>query len=150
MICPACRQEMIVVEYKKIELDVCAFCRGLWFDAEELGLLLGSLKLPADELGRSLTAKTREAARKCPYCRSKMEKTLMGLGEGVTIDRCKKGHGLWFDGGELDEVICGLLQEAEARGGGKAAGRMGSFLMEVLLADKEDAAATDRDKNRKK
>jgi len=41
MICPACRDEMIVVEYKKIELDICVSCRGVWFDADELGLLLG-------------------------------------------------------------------------------------------------------------
>ena len=45
MICPACREEMIVVEYKKIELDICVACRGVWCDADALGLLLGTLDL---------------------------------------------------------------------------------------------------------
>ena len=42
MICPACREEMIVIEYNKIELDVCVQCKGVWFDGGELNeILLG-------------------------------------------------------------------------------------------------------------
>ncbi|MES0279143.1 MAG: zf-TFIIB domain-containing protein, partial [Dehalococcoidales bacterium] len=33
MICPICKVEMAVVEQDKIELDYCARCRGVWFDA---------------------------------------------------------------------------------------------------------------------
>ena len=135
MICPACREEMIVVEYKKIELDICVACRGVWFDADELGLLLGSLDLLADEIGRPLEAKPSEKARKCPYCRGKMDKATMGTDEAVVIDKCRKGHGLWFDGGELDAVIGGLQKPATERGDAAGAGgKMGSFLKDVLLA----------------
>jgi len=129
MICPACREEMIVVEYKKIELDICVACRGVWFDADELGLLLGSLDLLADQIGRPLETKPSEKTRKCPYCRGKMEKVVMGADETVVIDKCKKGHGLWFDGGELDTVIAGL-KKASADAGAE----VGSFLGDVLLA----------------
>ncbi len=130
MICPACRDEMIVVEYKKIELDICVSCRGVWFDADELGLLLDSLDLATDEIGRVLTEKVAEKARKCPHCRSKMEKVAMGADEGVVVDKCKKGHGLWFDGGELDTVIAGLKRTP-----GEAEADVGSFLGDVLFAD---------------
>ena len=129
MICPACREEMIVVEYKKIELDICVACRGVWFDADELGLLLGSFDLFADEIGRPPEGRPSENTRKCPYCRGKMDKVLMGADETVVIDKCKKGHGLWFDGGELDTVIAGL-KKASADAGAK----VGSFLGDVLLA----------------
>ena len=39
MICPVCKIDMIDVEYHQIELDYCIKCHGVWFDAEELGLL---------------------------------------------------------------------------------------------------------------
>jgi len=139
MIGPACREEMIVVEYKQIELDICAFCRGLWFDADELGLLLGALDLHVDEIGRPAPDKAAEEARKCPYCRARMAKVLMGPGDGVVIDKCPKGHGLWFDGGELDTVIEGLQKAGPAKKGReKAGGEVGSFLKDVLLAKQDD------------
>jgi Zn-finger nucleic acid-binding protein len=139
MTCPACREEMIVVEYKQIELDVCASCRGVWFDADELELLLGSLKLPAGQLVRPLREKSGEELRKCPYCRRKMEKVLIGPGEGELIDRCKNGHGLWFDGGELDSIIGGLRNtRPEAGVPAKPGGEVGSFLADVLLTDKTE------------
>ena len=138
MICPACREEMIVLEYKKIELDICAQCDGVWFDAEELGLLLETLHLNVDELGRAPAKKTTEVARKCPDCRKKMKKIVIGPGDGVMIDRCTKGHGLWFDGGELDAIVS-LLQAPDSTGTrhGEKAQQVGSFLKEVLLTGKE-------------
>jgi len=39
MICSVCRQSMLDIECNNIELDYCAKCRGVWFDASELGLL---------------------------------------------------------------------------------------------------------------
>ena len=138
MICPACREEMIVAEYGKIELDICSHCDGVWFDAEELSLLLGTLHLDLDGLGRPAAKKTAEAVRKCPYCRKKMQKIVLGPSHGVMIDRCIKGHGLWFDGGELDAIV-GALQAADtsdAAPEGKVR-QVGSFLKDVLLAGKE-------------
>jgi len=133
MICPACREEMIVVEYRKIEVDICMFCRGIWFDANELELLLGTLHLPPEHLFRKPDAKLEEAARKCPYCRRKMEKVLAGPGKGEVIDRCGRGHGLWFDGGELDAVVRGLQESAAAgKPPHEASRKIGSFLADVL------------------
>ena len=126
---------MIVVEYKKIELDICIACRGVWFDADELGLLLGSLDLAVDEIGRPVPSDRKETARKCPYCRGKMDKVLMGPDEGVIIDKCARGHGLWFDGGELETVVAGLRKASEGAGA-----EVGSFLGDVLLAGDEEKA----------
>ena len=44
MKCPVCRIDMIVVEHKKIELDYCVKCSGVWFDSGELELLLDTIK----------------------------------------------------------------------------------------------------------
>ena len=138
MICPACREEMIVVEYNKIELDVCVQCNGVWFDAEELSLLLETLDLRVDELGHTPPEKTAERARKCPCCRKRMDKVMIGPGQGVMIDRCTRGHGLWFDGGELDGIV-NALQTPDGTGGTNTekSQQVGSFLKEVLLAERE-------------
>ena len=138
MICPACREEMIVVEYKKIELDVCAACDGVWFDAQELELLLGTLHLEVDGLGRELSEKTAEARRRCPQCRKKMDKVMIGPGDGVMIDRCGRGHGLWFDGGELDVIVKALGASDKTSGAeGEKAQDVGSFLTDVLLGEEK-------------
>ena len=140
MICPACREEMIVVEYDKIELDVCVQCDGVWFDAEELGLLLETLHLGGDELGHRPVKKTAEKARKCPRCRKRMNKVMIGPGEEVMIDRCTKGHGLWFDGGELDGIVKALqtpVSNGELRT--EKHEQVGNFLKDVLLAEKDSS-----------
>ena len=140
MICPACREEMIVVEYNKIELDVCVQCDGIWFDAEELSLLLETLHLPGDELGLTPAKKTVEKARKCPRCRKRMDKVMIEPSEAVMIDRCTKGHGLWFDGGELDEIVNVLqtpLNNPEPQA--KRHQQVGSFLKDVLLTEKDSS-----------
>jgi Zn-finger nucleic acid-binding protein len=55
MICPTCKNPMIVVEYQQIELDYCGSCRGVWFDNGELELLLSkAMKNGAKPLINSL------------------------------------------------------------------------------------------------
>ncbi|MCX6004499.1 MAG: zf-TFIIB domain-containing protein [Chloroflexi bacterium] len=110
MKCPSCKSTAIVIEYEKIELDYCAGCGGLWFDKGELELLLDSIeqgtarKYVADMLAQP-EAETREEKRKCPICNRAMKKTLIGGNAKIMIDACSLGHGLWFDGGELNQLL---------------------------------------------
>ena len=70
MICPACKKDMIVVEYQRIELDFCPGCRGVWFDCGELELMLESAHLDETSLGdtRHLPeAKTTEKLTEMPH-----------------------------------------------------------------------------------
>lgn len=110
MICPVCNIAMIVAEQNKVELDHCVKCRGVWFDREELDLFMASRKLSPSSikmrpLDEATNAKTREGKRRCPRCGKAMKKTLAMDAPEVLIDRCAKGDGLWFDGGEIDEVV---------------------------------------------
>lgn len=120
MKCPVCREHMIVVEHARIELDYCVHCKGIWFDASELDLLFRSFDLAEghdiDALMKLPKRPPAEAARKCPLCRKKMHKSLIGRAPEVMIDSCVKGHGLWFDGGELDQVIQQLLDDPGVSG----------------------------------
>jgi Zn-finger nucleic acid-binding protein len=111
MRCPIEKSDMIVVEHENIELDYCLKCKGVWFDAGELELLISMLKSKGTELAKPeflapKDAKTAEAKRKCPICGLKMDKVWAGGTPKVLIDRCPRGDGIWFDGGELHEVLC--------------------------------------------
>jgi uncharacterized protein len=110
MICPVCKKDMFVVEYKQIELDYCQSCKGVWFDAGELELLLevGGVKNTRQSLGDVLhlpETQTSEKKRRCPICARNMKKVKIGGETGVMIDACERNDGLWFDGGEVAALI---------------------------------------------
>jgi len=109
MICPRCKIPMMIVQYEGIELDLCVDCRGVWFDRGELLLLFGGseremLELRQERIASLPQAQTSEQRRKCPLCRRKMRKLLVGPEESVLIDACPDGEGLWFDGGEVEAL----------------------------------------------
>jgi hypothetical protein len=116
MICPVCKYDMIVVEYHNIELDYCDSCKGVWFDSGELELLLEShgleeIKVFLDDIRNSQEAVSSEKKRNCPICGRKMKKTAIGGQPEVLIDICHDKHGLWFDGGEVTQLVRHLSGE---------------------------------------
>ena len=95
MKCPVDKSVMMVVEHRRIELDYCLKCHGVWLDAGELELLISVLQaeganLHPDEL---LTPEKTEIKdrRKCPICGSKMDKVWIGKDHRVLIDSCPLG-----------------------------------------------------------
>ncbi|MFC2034802.1 zf-TFIIB domain-containing protein [Chloroflexota bacterium] len=110
MICPTCHNITIVVEQEKIELDYCTDCSGVWFDSGELELMLELMGLEDTSLSMadillSPEFKTTEKKLKCPMCNQKMKKVTIGREPHVLIDVCPEGDGLWFEGGEVSELI---------------------------------------------
>lgn len=108
MDCPVCRKSaMIVLELDEVEVDYCTECRGIWLDAGELELLLGDESRAEGLLKSFQEAKTDEKKLKCPICLRKMDKVHVGElgGKQELIDRCGRNHGLWFDRGELQNIL---------------------------------------------
>jgi len=108
MKCPLDKSVMMVVEHRRIEIDYCAKCSGVWLDSGELDLLVSILvsegaRVPP-ELADPQKAVVSEAKRRCPICGRKMEKVWMGEPR-VLVDSCPQGDGMWFDSGELQKVI---------------------------------------------
>ena len=108
MNCPVCDKPMIVFELDEVEVDHCVRCRGTWLDAGELELLLDGAD-NRDELFASLSTpvESDEKPRPCPICEKKMHKVEYRCegAEAVTLDKCKKNDGLWFDHGELSGIL---------------------------------------------
>ena len=108
MDCPVCQKAaMIVLELDEVEIDFCLDCNGIWLDAGELELLLNDSQKAVKLLQSFKTVKrTGEQSRKCPICLKKMQKVQVGQADKpLLIDRCSKEHGLWFDKGELQDVL---------------------------------------------
>ena len=136
MICPECKKAMIVVEQHRIEIDYCPRCRGVWFDAGELELLLTSEKLEGSGFGMSHVLGLPEVTvarhrRKCPICRRDMKEVAIGQ-PAINIDACRRCDGLWFDGGEMPALLKRMAGQKPAETGSEQ--RLISFLGEVFRA----------------
>ncbi len=106
MLCPVCKEFMVVLELEQVEIDYCTSCEGIWLDSGELELLLEN-EAERAKLLKSLQEAPGHAEKKhrCPVCNKKMVKVYVGDDKKILIDKCKKDHGLWFDKGELRSVI---------------------------------------------
>jgi hypothetical protein len=112
---------MIVVEYKRIELDYCSKCFGVWFDSGELELLLESTRSrekSAREVCKPLQDNASETKRKCPICHQSMVQNHIGEKLSVLIDICPTCDGLFFDGGELNQYLKQLTFNTKGENGG--------------------------------
>jgi Zn-finger nucleic acid-binding protein len=93
----------------QLEIDVCLRCRGMWFDASEIGEFLKSPALksrflvPADP-SRSQVERDEELhnQRRCPRCKRVMVNKFYS---GVTFDYCEECDGIWCDAGELTLAV---------------------------------------------
>ena len=139
MDCPACKGPVVVVEFQRIELDYCSKCFGVWFDSGELELLLERLArdgaaLTMDEIMALPAEKVAEKARRCPICRRKMRKVVVGSEPRVLVDVCPQRDGIWFDRGELSQVTEQLRSTEPAATGKHKHRRVMHFLGEVFKA----------------
>lgn len=106
MNCPFCQNPLVILELNRIEIDYCSNCHGIWLDDGELELLMQD----SEEKLRLLSSvtvdkKSTEKQLKCPVCSKKMEKILCGTENKITLDRCRRHHGIWFNEGELISVV---------------------------------------------
>lgn len=140
MRCPRCDKAVVIVEHDQIELDHCLECHGVWFDGEELALLFESagvdIRPQLDAIMKQPNLTDDEVERigeiwlDCPRCGDRMHKIRFGTDVSVNLDRCDCGDGLWFDGGELLELMAHLNEVTNG-----ALGRAVRFVEEVFPVD---------------
>jgi Zn-finger nucleic acid-binding protein len=127
MKCPECRQDLLIVEWHDVELDLCVDGHGVWFDGQELEALFAKaidagrndktheaheIRRAAREFEASLLklpAAPSEPRRRCPRCDAKMRVVAAAPATAehppVALDVCPHGHGTWFDDGELQQTL---------------------------------------------
>jgi len=112
MFCPACRDaEMLVIEWRRVEVDYCPECGGVWLDSGELELIGERAGALGDRLraiaGGSAAGDVRAPARRrpCPVCGKGLKEVCTATEPASRIDKCPAGDGIWFDRGELPAVV---------------------------------------------
>jgi uncharacterized protein len=88
------------------QVDLCAACGGIWFDAGELAKALQE-KVPSGMVVEAsttqpLTRLDREARMLCLRCRSPMEVVRSQAAPWLDYDRCPRCQGIWLDGDDYD------------------------------------------------
>jgi Zn-finger nucleic acid-binding protein len=125
--CPSCRSPMQYVRVGTTPMHECSSCASAWLETK----IFADLCMNREERGATMTligARTDEARpanrprdvvryRPCPQCSKLMNRSNFGHRSGVLIDVCK-GHGTWFERGELARVLAfiedGGLERARA------------------------------------
>ncbi|MCK5834722.1 MAG: zf-TFIIB domain-containing protein [Lentisphaeria bacterium] len=113
--CPCCDiplRTINVGQGKKFYIEQCSSCYGLFFDPDELEALMNestsevySIKLQKiDKLSSENFMEDKIVYRKCPICRTLMNRKNFGGRSGIIIDICKD-HGIWLDRGELSALL---------------------------------------------
>ena len=120
---------MIIVEFQASRSTVASRGGGRWLDAGELtwiAELAGAQPGKISECRRACRPGPR-MDRRCPRCNRRLRAITVAVEDPIELDRCPKGHGLWFDAGEMQAVISAfhsgedgevarLLAEATSRG----------------------------------
>jgi Zn-finger nucleic acid-binding protein len=124
--CPACGETLVTFELEGIEIDQCQKCGGIWLDSGEIDEILGRAGGSVRELSDAVKAADEPAQekRKCVRCRAGLKAVTF---RGVALDRCPYGHGVWFDKGELAEIV-----KADT-------GEVAGFLKELFKAELKGA-----------
>jgi len=106
--CPRCNSRLCAREYGDLSVEECDPCGGLFLSPATMERLVAARDLPTSlRLALPKRELKRETAVRyilCPECGKSMNRQAFGRISGVVVDVCKN-HGVWFDGGELAEVI---------------------------------------------
>jgi len=99
--CPKCPKRLLTSVYLddlEVEVDRCAFCKGTWFDKNEL---LDVVDTAVKNL--SVQPDAMQSGCQCPVCHEYMVAFIYPQTD-VTVDMCRKCKGLWLDSGELKQI----------------------------------------------
>lgn len=101
--CPKCRDQTLQtrpIKGRRVEVDYCNRCKGVWFEDGELAELLG--KERRDDL--EIPTYAREVKNQpCPECRENLVEFCYP-GTMTLVDACRKCYGVWLDDQELQLI----------------------------------------------
>jgi len=153
MICPKCDIPLKTNIYEDIEIDKCIQCQGVWLDEGEIVKIVQNKEetfdpnLIKETLGQGFSGipkNEQQTAVMCPECQSAMTPINYDYSSGIILDRCPQGHGLWFDGGELEKVQ--IIREQSEKDFEKSKEDWIS-LAKLSLSDKSEISDENRKRN---
>ena len=117
-VCPKCDVGLLIATFRDVEVDYCDHCRGVWLDAGELETLMritgATVTDPLAEFHQRVVTSAQRSRHLCPRCDQRLEE--IAVNETLQLDRCPRGHGLWFDHDELQQLLA-LYPAAQSTAG---------------------------------
>jgi Zn-finger nucleic acid-binding protein len=106
--CPRCARGLATRSYADLEVEECDDCGGLFLTPAMLDRVVESRDRPAGlRLALPQTKPFVEHEVRylhCPVCQKLMNRQAFARISGVVVDVCRS-HGVWFDPGELTQVV---------------------------------------------
>ena len=99
MKCPRDSDALVPSTRKRVEIDVCPTCQGVWLDPKELAELIGSWR----DLPRAQQAQADPLS--CPRGCGPMTPCYYSELRQVLIDRCPRCQGIWLDHREIEWIL---------------------------------------------
>jgi hypothetical protein len=133
-----------------MSVEECDKCGGLFLALTMMDRLVAARDMPTSLcLALPKREMKRESAVRyisCPVCGKFMNRKAFGRVSGVIVDVCKS-HGVWFDGGELTEIIRfveqGGLQRERDRELAELAERERRLRSAEIMTDRMDSLGFD-------
>ena len=117
MDCPKCNAPMQQATYgRKITVDRCTGCQGLWFDLGEAERLKGEWMSELVDSGDLAVGKAHNKITdcNCPRCGKKMKHVTDADQPHIGYEACAE-HGMYFDAGEFTDYKYETLLEKMSR-----------------------------------
>ncbi len=108
ILCPICKIPLNRIVYKRLEIDVCFQCKGVWFDKDEIWSFLwqyGDKESGISEKFYQDEAQDINKVKNCPRCDIPMgARSWEYLDRIAILDLCPKCKGVWADRGEVFQL----------------------------------------------
>jgi membrane associated rhomboid family serine protease len=106
--CPHCRHYTLEpLRHENVRLDACVHCGGVWFDPNELDIVLRRYDpnyRREGSIAKTLGQRVSGTPKKCPRCKVSLATYEFEQGSDLKIDVCHSCNGVWLDKGELDHA----------------------------------------------
>ena len=117
MRCPACENELIMVNVSGVKVDTCqSSCGGLWFHPSEIKKIkrlkpgAGSDVLFFEKVEGVKTY--RDSEHPCPNCKTTLlYRHFFSRKHDLEVNQCSKCAGFWVDIGGLGKIILSKKKE---------------------------------------
>lgn len=145
MNCPKCDGKLEPKTFKKVNINECNKCEGLWFDHDELKRAKDSTDPDLawidfdifEQKGAKYTK--HESHRHCPKDETRLERLIYSNSK-VAIDVCPLCHGIFLDSNEFDKIINYLENEVVSTTSGEYAQEMLTEFKGILSGEELKAS----------
>ncbi|MCW4205431.1 MAG: zf-TFIIB domain-containing protein [Candidatus Thiodiazotropha lotti] len=128
MDCPRCIEKMEETTSKGIITHTCFYCNGTWINSDSLKIILeneNNTLLQIDLKNSFESLKVTNKDRHCPECKN--QQLFQIIVRGVELDLCPECIGVFFDEGELKQLLPSLENKSKETGVGSYLAGEGLF-----------------------